>query len=383
MAELSAISRIFVFANIPEELKIICILIALFILPAAGLFAQEGTAPVEPPPPDPTASPAPSDITPVDTSPGPVLAPPVRRKPKPMPVPPPPPADTVRTALPAGNNPFDIRGGSHASAALLSPDTHATPARSAPLRPGNPFDLDASGADAVGPEKRPLTPVQPSVVAEKPSSNAFVFGLILGMLALLSAAVSLNRYVLRHIYRAFINESDFRQALKDKASLGWTPFLILYFFFFVSAGIFLYLLLNHFGLTGSALYKGQWVALCILGVAAVFSLKHLVVAYTGFVFPVGKESSSYHFLIVVFGIILGLVLVPVNIFLAFVPADAGKLLIWLGLALTGGLYIFRTFRALMIASRFLTFHKLHFLLYLCAVELGPLMIVTKLIYQHI
>lgn len=367
------------FVNIPEDLKKIYLLLSFF-LSAVFITAQEGTAPSTP-----TSSPElQSNTTPATTGSAnteTLQVAPVRKK-KVIP-PPPPPAETVlQVSAPTGNNPFDIGlSVRQASGSNILPDSTTVTGRPNITGTGNPFDIGSSGAPQ---QSQPVPKPDPVAKADKKMpSNSFVFGIILGMLLLLSIAVSLNRFILRNLYQAFLNDASFRQALKDRVSFGWSPFIMLYILFLVNAGIFVYLLTMHNGISTIKVPRLVWLEYCILGVSAVFLLKLAVLSYIGYVFPVAKESSSYRFLMIIFGIILGLFLVPVNIFLAFSQEATGDWLIILSLILIAALYIFRSFRSLVIATRFLAFHKLHFLLYLCTVEVAPLIILTKLIYQNI
>lgn len=369
------------FVNIPEDLKKIYLLFSFF-LSAVIITAQEGTAPSTPTPsPELQSNTTPATTGAANTET--LQVAPVRKRKVVQPALSPPPVETVQqVTAPSGNNPFDIGlTARQSSGSNIPQDSTTVTGRPNITGDGNPFDISSSGV----PQQLQSVP-KPDPVAKadkKMPSNAFVFGIILGMLVLLSIAVSLNRFILRNLYQAFLNDASFRQALKDRVSFGWAPFIMLYILFLVNAGIFVYLLTTHSGMSTIKVSRLVWLEYCVLGVSAIFLLKLAVMSYIGFVFPVAKESSSYRFLMIIFGIILGLFLVPVNIFLAFSQEATGDWLIILSLILIAALYIFRSFRSLVIATRFLTFHKLHFLLYLCTVEVAPLIILTKLIYQNI
>ena len=53
------------------------------------------------------------------------------------------------------------------------------------------------------------------------------------------------------------------------------------------------------------------------------------------------------------------------------------------LPMSGLTYIFRSLRGLFVAGRFLAFHKFHFLLYICTVEIAPVLILIKLIFKQL
>jgi hypothetical protein len=122
--------------------------------------------------------------------------------------------------------------------------------------------------------------------------------------------------------------------------------------------------------------------LCIGALAGFFLFKHLLLQIVGFVFPVKKEISAYNFTIIIFNIVLGFVIVPAIFFTAYAPAAIREYVIFGTAGVIALTYLFRGLRGLFIANRFLAWHKFHFLLYLCAVEIAPLLIVVKLLFNQ-
>lgn len=148
--------------------------------------------------------------------------------------------------------------------------------------------------------------------------------------------------------------------------------------FFINAGIFAFLALRHFDihLPGSNL-TGLFI--CIGGIAGFYVVKHLLLSIVRFVFPVEKEVSRYSFTVMVFNIITGIFLAPMILFTAYSSEGISDAVIKLTLALLLGIILFRGLRGLFIANRFFAWHKFHFFLYLCAVELAPLLVTFKLL----
>ena len=156
------------------------------------------------------------------------------------------------------------------------------------------------------------------------------------------------------------------------------PYLLLYILFFISAGIFIFLISTYYGVRFS---NSHLLDLFIhMGlVLGLFMLKHLVLNVIGYGFPVYKEVKQYSFTITIFGIVLGLLLIPANVLLAFAPANMTKMLIYGSIGLILLLYLFRILRSLFIASRYITLHKFHFFMYLCTVEIAPILVLVKAI----
>ena len=93
-----------------------------------------------------------------------------------------------------------------------------------------------------------------------------------------------------------------------------------------------------------------------------------------FVLPVQpKEAIPY-------SIFLSLVLLPLNIFIAYSPDSLKEVFMYSAFGMIALVYLVRSLRSLSVASPFLMTDQFHFLLYLCAVEIAPIMILVKLLY---
>jgi len=208
----------------------------------------------------------------------------------------------------------------------------------------------------------------------------FVFSVTIISLILLTSFISLFRSILLRVYRGILNENILNQVFRDKESIGPFPYLILYTLFFINGGFFLFLLGHQFNhmpwMTDPYLIQ---LLKCIGVLTGLLLLKHLVLSVIAYVFPVEKEMRLYNFMILAFNIILGIALVPINLIVAYSPEKATHTTVIALLFIIGSFYLFRHLRGLMIGNNYLVFHKFHFLLYICTVEIAPVMILLKLI----
>lgn len=247
---------------------------------------------------------------------------------------------------------------------------------------GNPFELVAP-TSATTAQKKSVKPARKrNPISEEAAYRRFLFVSIMGVLLMLTLLMTLFRSFFRKTIQAFSNDTMMNQVYRDRESVGALPFLMLYTFFFVNGGLFIYFLAKNYnaGLPGN--HFQQWLYYT-LALVALLSLKHLLLNIIGFVFPVEKEVRLYNFLIMIFGIVIGLILTPINILLAYGPESIFGILILIALIVLGSLYLFRYARSLFIADRFLFFHRFHFLLYICTVEIAPVMVLVKLVLNQI
>ncbi len=278
----------------------------------------------------------------------------------------------------SSNNPFEILSRVEKK---TKPYSDSTPSLSS-----NPFDLlnDASPQSSPIPKNpKPNTAAakkkdQNSTLGEEESYSRFLFFNMLLLLAALTLLFTVFRTIVGKVYRAFFNENLLNQLHREQPKpIVSLPYLILYIFSFFSAGLFVFLLLKHNGFEmkysniSSLLY-------CSGGLAAYYFFKHILLSLVAFIFPVGKEIGIYSFTIIIFNILTGLILIPFSIFMAFASTGLVSVLIYLAIGLIIASYTFRILRGFLIGSRFVVFHKFHFLLYICAVEIAPLLILLKL-----
>ena len=283
----------------------------------------------------------------------------------------------------SGSNPFELlprmnlveKADSSASGLVLS---------------GNPFDLVKDASKVAEEEVVTLFPVvedthflgeedvaEPQFSKEEIQYRNFLFLSILMMFLLLTTLMTLFRHHLEKTIKAFLNDNLLTQIHREQGRGLSLPYLLFYLFYFFTAGIAIFIVSNHYQITWStsnilnlAMFTG--------GFAALFIGKHLLLGILGYVFPIGKDVSIYSFTITIFGIVLGFLLVPANLLLAYGPSEAFETTLYVLLVLVVIIYLFRSLRALFIGAKYVALHKFHFLLYLCAVELAPTLVLVKL-----
>ncbi|MEL7122858.1 MAG: DUF4271 domain-containing protein [Bacteroidota bacterium] len=248
----------------------------------------------------------------------------------------------------------------------------------------NPFDIIADES-LITQKRKTNQPVRTVPLTEEEiqdKSYRFRFGLVVFILFCLSILLTILRSVISKSIRAFLNSNLFNQLYREQQGRGILAYLLLYAMYIILFGIFIFLCLEHYQIDVA---QNQFLELmyCIGGVFAVFVGKHLLLSIVGNVFPIEKEMSKYHFIIIIFGIIIGILLAPINLLLAFGPENFAETLIYATFIAILLIYLFRYSRSIPLASKQLVFHKFHFLLYICTIEIAPAVILLKLILSGI
>lgn len=287
----------------------------------------------------------------------------------------------VFVAAQTASNPFELTP--RLSEPVTKVDTSA--GTEALATEANPFEVVANKAPA--PPHKPLVsvakPDKPVTAFADKTGKAFLFPVVLTILLLLTIFLTLFRSYVSRVYKAVFRDNMLHQLYSDRQNIGLTTaFIPLYLLFFLNAGLFLFLIANHFGLLPEG---NQYFILGYItaGITGLFLLKHLVLIFTGLIFPVEKEVSTYNFTIVVFSIFTGLLLVPFNLSIAYMPPEMTRVIIFTTLGIIALIYLLRYLRGLFIADKFFQFHKFHFLLYICTVEITPVLFLYRFFMNYL
>ncbi|MDZ4710006.1 MAG: DUF4271 domain-containing protein [Saprospiraceae bacterium] len=203
------------------------------------------------------------------------------------------------------------------------------------------------------------------------SKNAwFIIYIFLFLLA--AIAINFNRSYPALLLKATYNQNQLRVLFKDAFKGNhMLIFGILYFLFIINAGIFIYQSFKLFQVADLSLY---WAILIVI---IVYLIRHLVLYIMGKVFPMEKEASFFNYTIGIHNLTAGLGLMLINILLSFIDPESAKMLIFSGLGIIIALYAMRQIRGLLNNIPVIVSRKLHFIIYLCAVEIAPWMILVR------
>lgn len=235
----------------------------------------------------------------------------------------------------------------------------------------NPFDMTRSD-----PTDYEWQPMEALPEAERTDADLLFMVMVL-LIVIAGALVALHRLFVIQIFKALTRSNHLNILYRSQNTQMLYNRLLFYGFFFLSGGLFLYLALDFLNLD---YWERGFLLLvfCILLLGLIYGLKHLVLRCIGWVFQVEKLMDEYSFIISVFNAALGLLLIPVAAMLAFGPDKAMAASTVAGLLLFAGLLLLRQFRvAVATLNKVLPF-AFHFFIYLCAVEIAPVLLLVGL-----
>ncbi len=261
------------------------------------------------------------------------------------------------------------------------------PEQTAPLSPSpprNPFDIgsdrEASAAQEEAADEEGLN--QGPLLVRRSTEPGFLDarGRSLGIHVLLLFFMALLwiffRPILIDMFQAAFNEGLLTQLYRRRESGQFGIFFLAYVLFFLVGGFFIYLMGQAFDWFPSDQPWQYWVRLSLL-LFVLMLAKHTALYWLGWLYDLKAIMGKYSFIIMLFAIISSMLLLPINLLISYAPSSYTLFFAYTGLALLLLLYLFRSFRALLLASKYLSSNFLHFLLYLCAVEAAPVWVLYQ------
>ncbi|MEL7161735.1 MAG: DUF4271 domain-containing protein, partial [Bacteroidota bacterium] len=81
--------------------------------------------------------------------------------------------------------------------------------------------------------------------------------------------------------------------------------------------------------------------------------------------------------LMVFSILAGIFLIPINLAVSYAPGEWGATFLYGAIFVLVAVYGLHLLRGSFIAGRYLTGRPVHFLLYICAIEIAPLLLIYR------
>lgn len=209
------------------------------------------------------------------------------------------------------------------------------------------------------------------------SNDELIFYLLLFICAALAfMKVFYNRYF-NTLFRVFFNTSLRQSQLTDQLLQSTLTSLLFNLLFMISGGVYLFFLLEHFHFLTRE-HMGFSMFICMLILIATYAGKHLVLKLIGWITGQSDLIEEYVFIVFLINKMLGILLLPLVILIAFTDKPLHDFFTTLSLILVGLMFSIRFLRAYGSLRRRVKISSMHFLLYILAVEILPLLILYKL-----
>jgi hypothetical protein len=181
-----------------------------------------------------------------------------------------------------------------------------------------------------------------------------------------------------NLFRVFFRSTLNQRSVREQLLQSPLPSVLLNCFFVLSAGLYVLFLLLHFQLLSSENFWQNYVY-CVAALSFVYIIKFLGLKITGWLFNINEVTDSYIFIVFIINKMLGITLLPFTVLIAF---TSGAVLItslnlsWISVALLFGYRFILSYGA---TRKEIKLNPFHFILYICAFEIVPLLLIYKLL----
>jgi hypothetical protein len=179
------------------------------------------------------------------------------------------------------------------------------------------------------------------------------------------------------LFKLFFRTTLKQRQIKDQLIQTPLPSLLVNVFYIATAGLYIDLMFEY---AGQAPLEFWWLYLyACIGLAIIYLVKFIGLKVTGWLLNLKDAADSYIFIIFLVNKVIGVFLLPFIILLAFTDGllySTTVLLSWCGL---GILFLYRFILAYSALRNQVKFNLFHFLLYLVAFELAPLLLIYRLL----
>jgi hypothetical protein len=180
--------------------------------------------------------------------------------------------------------------------------------------------------------------------------------------------------------QAFLNSNLANQIVRDENIFIQRASIYLSIVFNLIIALLLYLISMHYNwkLGGIGNEFGRFMFFFIT-VTAVYAMKFLVLKICGWLFEQEREMATYIFNIFLINNILGMALLPFVLILAYNESIAVSWVLTIPIVLIAMAFGWRIFKGIQIALGVNSFSPLYLFLYLCTLEIAPLLVLIRIV----
>jgi len=214
-----------------------------------------------------------------------------------------------------------------------------------------------------------------------PENKDRLFYLLTGLLFFVAFIRVIFPKYFQNTFRLFFQTSFRQKQTRDQLVQQGLGSLLLNLLFFFSAAVYLTLILQYYKLAVFPFW--ELLLYCCLGILLLYLGKFLFLVFAGWIFNVKEGAGTYIFIVFLINKIIGVVLLPFILVIAFSDGQLVEAAVTASLILIGLLFFYRYFISLKSFRRDLHINPFHFFLYLCGVEMVPLLVIGKAVFNYL
>ncbi len=213
-----------------------------------------------------------------------------------------------------------------------------------------------------------------------PKSKDELFYLLAGILFLVGLIkIAFPKYF-QNIFQLFFQPSFRQKQTRDQLLLGNLPSLLMNFLFIISASLYVALIESSNGINNISFWKILLISNLIF--AIIYLGKYGFLVFTGWVFNMKEAASTYTFVVFLVNKMIAIILIPFILVQAFSASYITEVAVTIAFVIVITLLIYRYLISWITIKKDLQVNALHFFLYLCAVEILPVLLIWKALINY-
>ncbi len=216
---------------------------------------------------------------------------------------------------------------------------------------------------------------------ERESYDSMFYLLMLMLFYFAVVKLFFGKY-LANVLTLFFRASMRQQQLREQVLQSPFPSLLLNNLFVISAGLYGAFLLRFYRYGNP---DDFWIYFlyCVVLLAVLYLLKYLLIKMTGWIFNISRTAETYLFVVFMTNKIIGIFLLPFLVLISFSGHTISEIAITLSIIMIGVFYVYRFLGSYSILHKEIKISGLHFILYLCAFEIAPLLLIYKVLVTYL
>ena len=212
----------------------------------------------------------------------------------------------------------------------------------------------------------------------QPSHEDSQFFMIVGLLLFTGIIRALFPKYFNTLLQSFFQSSQRQRYVKEHMAQDVFPSFLLNLVFILSSGLLLAIFIRNDDFFQYISFPLIWLYACG-ALSVIYIAKSFFIMLFGWAFDAQEATGNYRFIVFLVNKVAGLCFMPLLLILFYSTGEGYQTAATLSLVLIVALLLYRYIVSLGLVGKKLKIHPLHFFLYLCAVEILPLLITYKVL----
>jgi hypothetical protein len=208
-----------------------------------------------------------------------------------------------------------------------------------------------------------------------------LFYVLCGILFYLGLLRQLFPKYLNNLFAYFFQTGYRQKQMREQVIQGQLSSLLFNVLFFINGGVYIALIAQYLSIQVFSFWLLVLYSSILLII--IFGGKFLILLAAGWIFNAKQAASAYNFIVFLINKVVAIFLIPIIWILAFSAKSYANIALQISFLLLAFLWLYRFFISLSTLRRELKISGLHFFLYICAVEIIPVLCIYRLMFQYL